>query len=305
MFCVISVEPLAASVTFRDISLVVALCSSTAVAMVLEMSLIWLMTAPMVAMASTAPLVSVWIAAIFWLMSSVALAVCLASSLTSLATTANPLPASPARAASIVAFKASRLVCWAMEVMTLMTWPISALDTPSLEMVALVDSAVLTALAGDASGFGGVLGDVLNGGAHFLGAGGDGLQVAVDLVGGGGNDVGLGGGFLGIGSDLLADGGEFLAGVRHLLRVFRNGNDHLYEVALHLVHGSGQVAEFVVAVYFDFFACQVACGNGFRLIQDGGSGCRNAAAHVSGHHWANSKPQQGRNQHCPAHRSVC
>ena len=51
----------------------------------------------------------------------------------------------PARAASIVAFKASRLVCCAMEVMTLMTWPISALDTPSLEMVALVASAVLTA----------------------------------------------------------------------------------------------------------------------------------------------------------------
>jgi hypothetical protein len=40
MFCVICFEPLAASVTFSDISFVVALCSSTAVAMVLEMSLI-------------------------------------------------------------------------------------------------------------------------------------------------------------------------------------------------------------------------------------------------------------------------
>ena len=38
------------------------------------------------------------------------LAVCVASDLTSLATTAKPLPASPARAASIVAFSASRLV---------------------------------------------------------------------------------------------------------------------------------------------------------------------------------------------------
>ena len=44
MFLVISDEPLAASLTLRDISLVVAFCSSTAVAMVLEMSLIWLMT---------------------------------------------------------------------------------------------------------------------------------------------------------------------------------------------------------------------------------------------------------------------
>jgi hypothetical protein len=46
----------------------------------------------------------------------VAFAVWLASDLTSLATTAKPLPASPARAASIVALSASRLVwlmrCW-------------------------------------------------------------------------------------------------------------------------------------------------------------------------------------------------
>ena len=46
--------------------------------------------------------------------SSVALAVWLARPFTSLATTAKPLPASPARAASIVAFSASRLVCAAM-----------------------------------------------------------------------------------------------------------------------------------------------------------------------------------------------
>jgi hypothetical protein len=39
MLCVISSDPLAASATFLVISLVVALCSSTAVAMVLEMSL--------------------------------------------------------------------------------------------------------------------------------------------------------------------------------------------------------------------------------------------------------------------------
>jgi hypothetical protein len=93
----------------------------------------------------TAPLVSLWMASIFWPISSVALAVSLASSLTSLATTAKPLPASPARAASMVALRASRLVCCAMEVMTLMTLPISTLDSPSLAMVWLVDSATPTA----------------------------------------------------------------------------------------------------------------------------------------------------------------
>ena len=87
-----------------------------------------------------------WIASIFWLMSSVALAVSLASSLTSLATTANPLPASPARAASIVAFSASRLVCWAIDVITLMTLPISTELSPSFATVVFVFSATLTAL---------------------------------------------------------------------------------------------------------------------------------------------------------------
>src|SRR5208282_990140 len=94
----------AASLTLRAISLVVASCCSTAVAIVPEISLTWLMTAPIDAMASTAALLLVWMAPILRLMSSVALAVALASSFTSLATTAKPLPASPARAASMVAF---------------------------------------------------------------------------------------------------------------------------------------------------------------------------------------------------------
>ena len=93
--------------------------------MLFEMSLIWLIIAPISSIASTAPLVTSWVASIFSLISSVALAVCLASSFTSLATTAKPLPASPARAASMVAFSASRLVCCANEVMTLITLPIS------------------------------------------------------------------------------------------------------------------------------------------------------------------------------------
>jgi hypothetical protein len=46
----------------------------------------------------------------------------------------------------MVAFKASRLVCWAMEVITLMTLPISWLDSPSFLTVTLVELATLTAL---------------------------------------------------------------------------------------------------------------------------------------------------------------
>ena len=64
-------------------------------------------------------------------MSSVASAVCRASSLISLATTANPLPAVPARAASMVAFRANRLVCAEMLVMVSVTCPISCAACPS------------------------------------------------------------------------------------------------------------------------------------------------------------------------------
>ncbi len=136
-----SFVPLLASATFRAISLVVAVCSSTAVAIVPWMSLIWPMIELMRSMAPTASRVSPWMASIFWEMSSVALAVSLASSFTSLATTAKPLPASPARAASMVALRASKLVCWAIEVMTLITWPISALLSPSLPTVTFVSWA--------------------------------------------------------------------------------------------------------------------------------------------------------------------
>ncbi|MGB7041438.1 MAG: hypothetical protein WBD83_17840 [Xanthobacteraceae bacterium] len=51
---------------------------------------------------------------ISWVISSVAFAVCTASDFTSEATTAKPRPASPARAASIVALSASKLVWPAM-----------------------------------------------------------------------------------------------------------------------------------------------------------------------------------------------
>jgi hypothetical protein len=86
-------------------------------------------------------MVSIWAAT-----SSVAHAVSLARSLTSLATTAKPLPASPARAASIVALSASRLVCWAMVRMTLVTLPIAAELALSARMAACAASASSRAL---------------------------------------------------------------------------------------------------------------------------------------------------------------
>src|ERR1017187_5765402 len=125
-------------------------------------------------------------AVIFWLMSSVALAVCLASSLTSLATTANPLPASPARAASMVAFRASRLVCCAMEVMTLMTCPISALDSPSLA-TGIGGVRGLDCLARHLRRFAGIARNALHRGGHLLRARSHAVQVRGHLLGGGGD----------------------------------------------------------------------------------------------------------------------
>ena len=60
---------------------------------------------------ATAPAVAAWIPETWRVISSVARAVCPARSFTSAATTAKPRPASPARAASMVALRASRLVC--------------------------------------------------------------------------------------------------------------------------------------------------------------------------------------------------
>jgi hypothetical protein len=65
-------------------------------------------------MAPTADVVTCCMLAICARISSVAFAVWLARLLTSEATTAKPRPASPARAASMVALSASRLVCEAI-----------------------------------------------------------------------------------------------------------------------------------------------------------------------------------------------
>ena len=74
-----------------------------------------------------------------------AFAVSRARSLTSPATTAKPLPASPARAASMVALRASRFVCSAIEVITLTTDPICSDDSPSRATCSFVAAATSVA----------------------------------------------------------------------------------------------------------------------------------------------------------------
>jgi hypothetical protein len=68
------------------------------------------MVPPICPIDSTASPAAGWISVICEEISSVARAVWSASDFTSVATTAKPLPASPARAASIVAFNARRFV---------------------------------------------------------------------------------------------------------------------------------------------------------------------------------------------------
>ena len=104
----------AAAPMLRAISEVVAACSSTAAAMLVAMAASLLMVCAIEEISSTDFLVASWMAAICWEMSSVAREVWLASALTSDATTAKPRPVSPARAASMVALSASRLVCEAI-----------------------------------------------------------------------------------------------------------------------------------------------------------------------------------------------
>src|SRR5690349_21625046 len=87
-------------------------------------SLICAMVCVMPLIAATASLVDCCMAATWPEISSVAFAVWLASAFTSEATTAKPRPDSPARAASMVALSASRVVCASIEWVSLTTSPI-------------------------------------------------------------------------------------------------------------------------------------------------------------------------------------
>ena len=131
----------------RAISRVAAPCSVTAAAMVAVMSPTSRMVRWIAPMASTERTVACCMPAIWEEISSVALAVWPASALTSLATTANPRPASPARAASMVALSASRFVCSAIAVISLTTSPMRFAASSSALISALVRPASSTAFA--------------------------------------------------------------------------------------------------------------------------------------------------------------
>src|SRR5580704_3251148 len=142
-----SLVPTAASRMLRDMSPVAALCSSTAAAIAAEISEIcWIV--PLISLiAATESCVALCMPAICVEMSPVALAVCAASALTSWATTAKPRPASPARAASMVALSASRLVCSAIAVISWTTSPMRLAAADSSFTRASVFSACATASA--------------------------------------------------------------------------------------------------------------------------------------------------------------
>ena len=75
----------------------------------------------------------------------VASAVAVARALTSSATTANPRPASPARAASMVALRASKLVCFAILLIVALTRPICSLLSLSLPTAVSAPAAISSA----------------------------------------------------------------------------------------------------------------------------------------------------------------
>ncbi len=132
-----------------DISPVVWLCSATAPLTVSNTGRIASIASEMRCTASAEPVASRCSASIFLVISSVAFWVCTASAFTSVATTAKPRPASPARAASMVELSASSVVCRAICAIRLTTLPMAADDSRSLSTLALASRAA--ALAWSAS----------------------------------------------------------------------------------------------------------------------------------------------------------
>ena len=98
-------------------------CSSTA-AMVVILTLTSETLFEIVSVEVTTPVIFCWIPRTEDSMFLKAAAACLAKSLTALATTAKPLPASPARADSMVASRASRLVWSASSWITSTSHPV-------------------------------------------------------------------------------------------------------------------------------------------------------------------------------------
>ena len=132
-----------------DISLVVSVCSATAPLTISNTGRIASIACEIRCTASTEPAASRCSASIFFEISSVAFWVCTASALTSVATTAKPRPAEPARAASMVELSASSVVCRAICAIRLTTLPIAAEDSLRRSTLRLASRAA--ALASSAS----------------------------------------------------------------------------------------------------------------------------------------------------------
>ncbi len=132
--------------------------------------------------ASTAPEVEFCTARMWLAISSVAVAVCTASDLTSEATTAKPLPASPARAASIVALSASRLVCSAILRISLTTSPIFCAPEASPAISPSVERASSVASCDDVAGMSELAADLGDGMRQFVGRDRRGLHIGGSLV---------------------------------------------------------------------------------------------------------------------------
>ena len=128
-------------------SLVAPLCWEVATAIERAIMSICSIASPTVLVPATTLLVWFWIALMYRVISSVACAVWLARVFTSDATTAKPRPASPARAASIVALSARRLVCSAMARISVTTSPIEPEVLASSSVVDVVTRTSPTALS--------------------------------------------------------------------------------------------------------------------------------------------------------------
>ena len=141
-----------AEAALSDISPVVWLCSATAPLTLSNTGRINSIACEMRCTASTEPAASRCSASIFLVISSVAFWVCTASAFTSVATTAKPRPASPARAASMVELSASSVVCRAICAIRLTTLPIAAEDSLKPVHIGAGFAGGLAGLVGELAG---------------------------------------------------------------------------------------------------------------------------------------------------------